>query len=378
MSDRDALLAAILANPDDDLPRLVYADWLDENAAALPPPERKSAADRAAFIRAQVEAARAEPFSPTARAAKDRADRLLTPAHREQWTRHLRGLVQEPEMSRFARGFVEGVTVDPGWFRSTAAALFDAEAVRSLRVERPWSYDVMPLEPFFELPDLRHVTGLELPALHMMNVEYDALLASPHLDQLTHLSLRGNPVFPPWLVEFLAGPRLPNLRSLDLSDIPNLGPAITAGLVGAGHRRLTRLDLPGVAFRSGDLKHLLDSPCLSEVEELRLGWGGGAANPGPLTHLEFAWVIRWDRLRLLDLSGQGLGPDGVRQIARVPAAANLRWLGLARNGLGSEGARVLLEPGHLNPYHLDVRGNSLGVKEFAALQRRFPEAKIEF
>lgn len=32
MSDSDALLAAILANPDDDAPRLVYADWLDENA----------------------------------------------------------------------------------------------------------------------------------------------------------------------------------------------------------------------------------------------------------------------------------------------------------------------------------------------------------
>jgi uncharacterized protein (TIGR02996 family) len=30
MSDREPLLAAILANPKDDLPRLVYADWLDE------------------------------------------------------------------------------------------------------------------------------------------------------------------------------------------------------------------------------------------------------------------------------------------------------------------------------------------------------------
>lgn len=31
MTDRDSLLAAIRANPRDDLPRLVYADWLDEN-----------------------------------------------------------------------------------------------------------------------------------------------------------------------------------------------------------------------------------------------------------------------------------------------------------------------------------------------------------
>jgi uncharacterized protein (TIGR02996 family) len=31
MTDRDALIAAIAAAPADDLPRLVYADWLDEN-----------------------------------------------------------------------------------------------------------------------------------------------------------------------------------------------------------------------------------------------------------------------------------------------------------------------------------------------------------
>lgn len=31
MTERDAFLAAIRATPDDDLPRLVFADWLDEN-----------------------------------------------------------------------------------------------------------------------------------------------------------------------------------------------------------------------------------------------------------------------------------------------------------------------------------------------------------
>src|SRR5262249_46411260 len=31
MTDHDALFAAICANPDDDLPRLAYADWLREH-----------------------------------------------------------------------------------------------------------------------------------------------------------------------------------------------------------------------------------------------------------------------------------------------------------------------------------------------------------
>ncbi len=35
MTDQSALLAAILAYPEDDTPRLVFADWLDENEASV-------------------------------------------------------------------------------------------------------------------------------------------------------------------------------------------------------------------------------------------------------------------------------------------------------------------------------------------------------
>ena len=34
MTERDALLRGIIDDPDDDAPRLVYADWLDENGEA--------------------------------------------------------------------------------------------------------------------------------------------------------------------------------------------------------------------------------------------------------------------------------------------------------------------------------------------------------
>ena len=39
MSDEAALLKSIIAHPDEDTPRLVYADWLDENKPdAVPSP----------------------------------------------------------------------------------------------------------------------------------------------------------------------------------------------------------------------------------------------------------------------------------------------------------------------------------------------------
>lgn len=50
MSDEEALLAAIAASPDEDTPRLVYADWLDEHDQPI----------RAEFIRVQIEVARVE------------------------------------------------------------------------------------------------------------------------------------------------------------------------------------------------------------------------------------------------------------------------------------------------------------------------------
>jgi len=44
MSDRDALMRTICDHPDDDVPRLVFADWLEENGDA----------DHAALIRTQI------------------------------------------------------------------------------------------------------------------------------------------------------------------------------------------------------------------------------------------------------------------------------------------------------------------------------------
>ena len=57
VTDLQALVAAVIARPDDDTPRLAFADWLDER-------DEPGAADYAAVIRAQVEAARLERFSP--------------------------------------------------------------------------------------------------------------------------------------------------------------------------------------------------------------------------------------------------------------------------------------------------------------------------
>ena len=75
MSDAEALLRAILDAPEDDAPRLVYADWLDEHGDDA----------RAAFIRAQVELARLAPDDPN-RTRIVQTERTLLNANRAAWT----------------------------------------------------------------------------------------------------------------------------------------------------------------------------------------------------------------------------------------------------------------------------------------------------
>ena len=80
--------------------------------------------------------------------------------------------------------------------------------------------------------------------------------------------------------------------------------------------------------------------------------------------------------RLLDLSGQRLGDEGVKEIVAKREAAPLRWLGLADNWLTPEGARMLVAAKHLTLHHLDVRRNNLAPSHLAALRERFPDAVV--
>ena len=57
MTHDDAFLQAIIDVPEDDLPRLVYADWLEEHGQA----------ERAELIRVQVQLARLADQRPRTR-----------------------------------------------------------------------------------------------------------------------------------------------------------------------------------------------------------------------------------------------------------------------------------------------------------------------
>ena len=367
MTEGEALRGTIIAQPDDDTLRLVYADWLDENGQP----------ERAAFIRAQVWAAQAEPFSPEARKHTATAKRLLDQSRRA-WTKGINPWVLATE---FRRGFIEHATVNVTTLPRDAADLFAAEPIRSLQMARPAPEH--ELDTFFETPQLAHVTRLDLTNLRIAPFEIELLFKCPHLTALTDLGLRNTPVPPDQLSALLTGPALPNLSGLNVADDSNLHRCLVDALPFANHRQFLRLDLSHVPFASHDIQRVLASRCLKNVEELRLGWMPWIDQAGALTHLDLSYgIIPWNRLRVLDLNGQGVGDEGIDQIvkelSRRRDPAPLRWLGLANNGIGPNGIRALIhsDSSKLNLYHLEIGGNGISLSQRAALQTRFPNAVI--
>src|SRR5438067_8376736 len=95
-----AFWKAICAEPDEDTPRLVFADWLDEQGDP-------ASAARAEFIRAQIELARLDPWTERAVDLKIR-EQVLLRDHRDKWLAEIPEWANAEEV-RFERGFLYGL-----------------------------------------------------------------------------------------------------------------------------------------------------------------------------------------------------------------------------------------------------------------------------
>jgi uncharacterized protein (TIGR02996 family) len=118
MADRATFLAAIRAAPDDDTPRLVFADWLDERGDPL-----------GEFVRVQVELERIrdELDDPRAQALRRREEELLE-RHADEWNGGVAGIFAEyPAFGPvFRRGLPEFVCLSLDTFLARGAELFAA------------------------------------------------------------------------------------------------------------------------------------------------------------------------------------------------------------------------------------------------------------
>src|SRR5262249_22626393 len=117
MSLQDAFLADIIAHPEDDAVRLIYADWLDEHDQP----------ERAEFIRLQI--ARTGSLARNQRLTFDVRERQLLAQHEEEWAGELREFVAS---WTFRRGFIEEVSAMLEPFLAGEERLFRLAPVRRL------------------------------------------------------------------------------------------------------------------------------------------------------------------------------------------------------------------------------------------------------
>ncbi|QJW93441.1 TIGR02996 domain-containing protein [Frigoriglobus tundricola] len=183
MSDEPALLGAIVAHPDEDAPRLAYADWLDE----FHPAPVAGMNPRAELIRTQIELARRCDYdtSTSTTALRDRAERLLH-EHSREWTADFRAAVPHPELQpEFRRGFPEHVRIPARWFLDCGEAIrrtLPVLASVSLYRLNGWGQRIA------QLPHLRGLRELRVPCwIHESDAV--ALANSQHLGGLERLTL---------------------------------------------------------------------------------------------------------------------------------------------------------------------------------------------
>lgn len=251
MTQADAFLQDILAHPDDDAPRLIFADWLEEQGDA-------NSVARAEFIRIQCALA-AGKIPEQQHAELVRREEQILDEWDKEWVRPIRRLVQNWE---FHRGFIHYVGMWADTFLKRAGQLFRRAPIQHLRLQARMysqSYPDLVLDPPFSVAaladnkHLRRLRSLDLSENQLESRHVRALLVSEHLTNLTDLGLADNRIGDSGIRALASSPLLGRLERLDLC-----GNDIGAGGLRALAHALEKLDRSPEGLRLRQLELFLD------------------------------------------------------------------------------------------------------------------------
>lgn len=164
MTDGVALHRAVIADPADDTPRLVYADWLDENGQE----------ERAEFIRVQIQNA-GLPI------AQRQQEVELLRQFRKVWDKPYRALFPGGAFT-YSRGFVASVRTEWRFYQSALAPLLRMSPVEQVVVGKSYfdlltggNYLPYPSQP----PHVRFCLAVYQPDGHRNSSDVDILRVEP-------------------------------------------------------------------------------------------------------------------------------------------------------------------------------------------------------
>jgi uncharacterized protein (TIGR02996 family) len=359
MDHHAAFLSAILEAPDDDTPRLIYADWLEERGDP-----------RAEFIRIQCELARL-PDDDERRTDLEATEARLLAEHAKGWAGPIRRWARHWS---FRRGFVEGIKIRTGAFLVRADELFAAAPIRHVQLVHsariidhlaacPYlaRLESLNLQANFTLPTAPEVPGIPERPVPMeyrqagWRARYEAINAAKANCQAAGVD---------HLRRLLGSPHLKRLRALGLEDNRLGGSGILALLDWKGLDELTALDLRRNALGQEDVQTIVDSGRLGRLRSLRLGHcrnGGGYAamlRVGDYEPEMDEEAEQWQdsergricqylaplvsQLTDLDLGSCLVTDLAINDLAELPKPPVLTSLRLDHNCLGRRGVEALL------------------------------------
>lgn len=354
MDERQALVVTIIMHPEDDLPRLVLADWYDEHDEP----------DRARFIRLQCEVSRHAREPDIWKPLANQADQIWK-AHLKDWAGPLAAVVERGELHCY-RGQIQLLSFDESQFLTpeVQAALIEVlptiglqilslspgidqdalrasyEAQRRTRTFHPrvFYHPNSIMDQVARSPALAWVSTLLLADASTSDAGLAALAESPHLARLNKLAL-SYPQCTDAGLESLAGSELlTNFRWLDLSNCGGIGPTrfsdrgIRAVLASTRLPRFDKLSVTGEAVPSFEVGRLLADPAVARLRGLTLDAADAftaVSRTQLLSKLETFWVSG-PRVVVTE--------EAVGDLLENPALAGLQWLTLFK--LQRENVRV--------------------------------------
>jgi len=354
LSTHDALYRAVCADPDEDTPRLAFADLVEEDGDPA----------RAAFIRAQVELARLPAYDPVWAKCRQAEPELI-----RGWA--MAHTLPKPLPDgfswrdyRFRRGFPWRVlALSAEAFAARAAALFATAPIRALSFDdrtRP------SLAVLAAAPALARLHRLEFNLTRFDAADLAPLAASPHAANLTALQFDHHAVTPEGLEALARSPLFARLTTLELKANVIPPALLVDALAAAGDDTALRtLALPFAELPRYDAAHLFALPVVQRLTHLDLT-DNPRLGPKGVEYLAESGAVRG--LEVLKLGKTLPGVPGVRALTQTSALAGVRWLDLSANRLGPTAAGLLAESRNARGLRvLDLSDNPVGGTGAAAL-----------